>query len=33
LATFDLKELARKGAEVRIAEIGAEREAIYAALP
>jgi hypothetical protein len=33
LATFDLKEYARRGAEARVAELRAEIEAIYRAFP
>lgn len=33
LATFDLKEYARRGAEARVAELRAEIDAIYRAFP
>lgn len=33
MATFDMKDFARRGAEARIAELNAEIEAIYGAFP
>ena len=33
MATFDMKSLARRGAEVRLAELNEEIKAIYAAFP